>query len=188
MNDFLLYLKLGFEHILDLDGYDHILFIFSFCAVYLIKDWKKILLLVTLFTITHSVSLVLSGLGIVHVNPEIVEFIIPLTILSSCIYNLFFFKEKNNNSFWTYVIVPLFGIVHGLGFSNFFSMVADKNQSIIGQLLSFNLGVELGQLVVVSISFILLFIFSNLLDLNIKYWRLIISSLIGLISLYLIFG
>lgn len=186
MNDFLLYLKLGFEHILDPEGYDHILFIFSFCAIYLIKDWKKVLVLVTLFTITHSLSLVLSGLGIVKVDPTLIETLIPLTILSSCVYNIFFFSEEKKNTFWTYIIVPAFGLIHGLGFSNFFSMIMSEDESILLQLLSFNLGIELGQLIVVTISFILLFIFNNLLDLSIKYWRLLVSGIIGLLSLHLI--
>ena len=112
------YLKLGFQHILDLDGYDHILFIVALCAVYSIAHWKKVLILVTAFTIGHSVTLALSALDAVVFPSEIIEFLIPLTIFVTAVLNVVNKKENRRMVRYNYLLALFFGFIHGLGFSS----------------------------------------------------------------------
>ena len=114
------YLELGFDHILDMKGYDHILFVIVLCAVYKVSEWKKILILVTAFTVGHSVTLAMSALNVVSFKAEIIEFLIPLTILITALYNVLEKKKSHLNINWNYVMALFFGFIHGLGFSNYF--------------------------------------------------------------------
>ena len=158
------YTELGFDHILDPQGYDHILFVVALCAIYLIQDWKKVLILVTAFTIGHSLTLALSSLKIVNISASLVEKLIPITIILTCIYNIW--KARTNlpskqstvreeKVMANYVLALGFGLIHGLGFSNFFKAMLGRDESIVMPLLSFNIGVELGQIVIVLASLFL---------------------------------
>lgn len=173
-----IYTKLGFEHILDPKGYDHILFVVALCALYLIKDWKKVLILVTAFTIGHSLTLALSSLRIVTISSSLVETLIPITIVLTCIYNIYkgqIEKEKTNIN---YGLALGFGFIHGLGFSNFFKALLGQEESIIGPLFYFNVGVELGQVIIVLLTLLLSYIVVDLLKVKQRYYNYALSGLI----------
>lgn len=188
MSEFQLYFGLGKTHILDYEnGYDHILFVVALCALYLTREWKQILILVTAFTIGHSVTLALSTLRIITVKVELIEFLIPLTIFITAISNLF----KNENSLSgggvqiNYFFAGFFGLIHGLGFSSYLRSILGKNESIVTQLLAFNLGLEFGQLIIVAIFMAAAFVLVDLFGLNRRDWKMVISSAIAGIALIL---
>ncbi|MEO7992497.1 MAG: HupE/UreJ family protein [Chryseolinea sp.] len=188
MTEFQLYFDLGKDHILDYkNGYDHILFVIALCALYLSRDWRQVLILVTAFTIGHSITLALSTLRIVNVKADLIEFLIPLTIFITAVSNLF--KNENNlsgkNININYYYAAFFGLIHGLGFSNYLRSILGKDKSIFTQLLSFNLGLEFGQLVIVGIFMIASFILVDLCNINRRDWKMVISSAIAGIALIL---
>ncbi len=189
MSEFSLYFGLGKDHILDyVNGYDHILFVLALCAVYLIRDWKKILILVTAFTIGHSITLALATLKIVTVNAQLIEFLIPLTIFITSVSNLFKKEEvlSNEKGFQVnYLFAVFFGLIHGLGFSNYLRAILGKDQSILSQLLAFNLGLEFGQIIVVVIFLTFSFLLVDFLKVNRRDWKLVLSSAIAGIALIL---
>lgn len=188
MSEFQLYFLLGKDHILDYaNGYDHILFVVALCAIYLTRDWKKILILITAFTIGHSVTLALATMEIINVNPEWVEFLIPLTIFITAFGNLFR-KEENfvNKSVQTnYILALFFGLIHGMGFSNYLKAILGRDHSIVTQLLAFNLGLEFGQIVIVGIFMVCSFILVDIISVSRRDWKMVISSAIAGISLIL---
>ena len=189
MSEFSMYFGLGKEHILDyVNGYDHILFVLALCAVYSVHDWKKILILVTAFTIGHSITLALATLEIVSVKVELIEFLIPLTIFITSFANLFRGETTIDKSKVqiNYVFALFFGLIHGLGFSNFLRSLLGKDQRIISQLLAFNLGLELGQIIVVILFLALSFILVDLLKLSRRDLKLVLSSAIAGIALVLL--
>src|SRR5688572_12761348 len=140
------YLELGFDHILDLNGYDHILFLIALCAAYSSADWKKILILVTAFTIGHSFTLAMSSLDIITINADLIELIIPVTILITAILNLVIKPDTSKRWQIIYLLPLFFGFIHGMGFSNYFKVLLGREAEIILPLFAFNLGVELGQI------------------------------------------
>ena len=199
---FPVYLQLGFEHIADLEGYDHILFLVALCAVFSYKDWKKILVLATAFTIGHSITLALSALDILRFDSKLIEILIPVTILLTALKNLFFKIKKESLWDLSYLLPLFFGLIHGMGFSTFFKSsvkeetkssyfnsaqeVADTSDVTI-QLLAFNLGVELGQILIVMIFMLLNFICIRLLKVQMKWWTYCFSILAIILSLYMIY-
>jgi hypothetical protein len=189
MSEFSLYFGLGKEHILDyLNGYDHILFVLALCAVYSIHDWKKILVLITAFTIGHSITLALATLEIISVRGELIEFLIPLTIFITSFSNLFREEKSIDRSRVqiNYVFALFFGLIHGLGFSNFLRSLLGKDQNIISQLLAFNLGLELGQIIVVALFLAMSFILIDLIKVSRRDLKLVLSSAIAGIALVLL--
>lgn len=189
MSEFQLYFVLGKDHILDYaNGYDHILFVLALCAVYVISDWKQILILVTAFTVGHSVTLALATLNLISVNVAWVEFFIPLTILVTAVSNLF----RKENLFQTagvqinYAFALFFGLIHGMGFSNYLRALLGKDQSLAMQLFAFNIGLEFGQIIIVGIFLAVSFIVINLGGASRRDWRIIISSAVAGIALMLI--
>ena len=161
MNNFSAYFLLGIEHILNWNALDHLLFILSLASVYLITDYKKLLWQITAFTAGHSITLALATLQIIQVNVKWVEFLIPCTILLSAIYNLTKTKKR-----YKYGMVAFFGLIHGLGFSNYLQRLLGAESSLFTPLLSFNIGLEIGQLVVVA--FILA---TSILSLHVLKWK-----------------
>jgi hypothetical protein len=148
---FSLYLELGIEHITDLNGYDHILFLTALSAVYLLKDWKKVLILITAFTIGHTTTLALATLNIISVPTDMIEFLIPVTIFISAFAD-FFYKENINDRKlhrFKYLIAMFFGLIHGLGFSNYLRELLGNEENIVKPLFAFNLGLEIGQIIIV---------------------------------------
>ena len=188
MSEFQLYFGLGKSHILDYaNGYDHIIFVVALCALYLTREWKQILILVTAFTIGHSITLALSTLRIISVKVELIEFLIPLTIFITAVSNLF--KNENNLTSrsvqMNYFFAGFFGLIHGLGFSSYLRSILGRDESILTQLFAFNLGLEFGQLVIVAIFMAAAFILVDLFGLNRRDWKMVISSAIAGIALVL---
>lgn len=188
MSEFQVYFEEGREHILNWKfGYDHILFVVALCALYLMRDWKKVLILVTAFTVGHSITLALAALNIIPVNEQLIEFLIPATIFITAASNLFKDEETihERNFHINYAYALLFGLIHGMGFSNYFRTILGKDRGIVSQLLAFNLGLELGQIIIVVIFLTLAFIFVDLFGINRRDWKLVISSMIAGIALML---
>ncbi|MDH5396880.1 MAG: HupE/UreJ family protein [Cyclobacteriaceae bacterium] len=187
MSQFQLYFDLGLEHILDMAGFDHIVFIIILCAIYLVRDWKRILILVTAFTIGHTFTLALATLKVITVDTKLVEFLIPLTIFITAITNLFHkdssIKPKRTNL--NYYLAVFFGLVHGLGFSNNLRSLLGKEETIVTQLISFNIGIEIGQIAIVLLFLLSSFIFVDLLSVGRRDWKMIISSAGGGIAVML---
>jgi hydrogenase/urease accessory protein HupE len=188
MSDFQLYLKLGFEHISDLNGYDHILFLVALCAIYQYHEWKKVLILVTAFTIGHSITLALSTLQLVNIDTSLIEFLIPITILITCIFNYLQKDDlqKHKPMIIRYIFALFFGLIHGLGFSNYLKSLLGKDESIIYQLFSFNIGLELGQLTIVLIIMLISWILTIFAKMKMYDWMLLLSGAAGGISIILI--
>lgn len=183
MQDFIFYLHLGWEHIISLDALDHQLFILALIAVYSYNDWKKILILVTAFTIGHSVTLALSTLNIFRVPSNWVEFLIPLTIVLTSLDNILVKNHKQTLMRANYYLALIFGLIHGMGFANTARVMIAKSQSIFFPLLGFNIGLELGQIVIVVAILLLLFILLNVCKVNKKDWILFVSSAAFALSL-----
>ena len=186
MTDFWFFLKEGIIHILDLDGLDHFYFIISFCILFSFKDWKKIVGLVTAFTLGHCMTLFLSGLELVTINADTVELLIPITIVLSCINNFYVLlkdKQSKQQLIVTYIILLLFGLIHGLGFSNYIKMMLFSEESIVLPLLGFNVGIELAQLLIVAGLLIILSALQLLFKSNIRWVRLVINVMIFILVL-----
>lgn len=188
MNEFVTYLTLGFDHISDLDAYDHMVFIIALCAVYQFKDWKKIAILVTAFTLGHSITLALATFNIISIPSDIVETLIPVTILLTAIYNIIPRKDRRRDRtiHLNYFIALFFGLIHGMGFSNYLRILLSREEQITLPLLSFNLGLELGQLIIVAILLIALFIAERFLNIKHREWNLFLSGAAAGISLILL--
>ncbi|MFT7073717.1 MAG: hypothetical protein ACJAX3_002716 [Patiriisocius sp.] len=185
MIEFWLYLNQGSLHIIDFQGLDHLCFIVSFCLLYSLKDWKYIIGLITAFTLGHCITLIISVLNIVTIKSSLVETLIPITILSSCANNywcLFRKKQYKPSTVITYGILFSFGLIHGLGFSNFLKMMIFEEDSVILPLLGFNIGIEIAQLMIVF-SFL---IFTQKVKANSKYLRIMINTIIVLVILNLL--
>ena len=183
MQDFLFYLQLGWEHIISNDALDHQLFILALIAIFSFRDWKKVLILVTAFTIGHSLTLVLSALDVFRFPSDWVEFLIPCTIVFTALDNIIFSKNEKKLIQLNYYLALLFGLIHGMGFANSVRMMLAKEQDITLPLFGFNVGLELGQIVVVAIALFIHYIFSEVLKLSNKIWIYIISVPIFLFAL-----
>lgn len=194
MDEFLIYLRLGFDHITDPRGYDHILFVIALCAVYTLRQGRQVLILVTAFTIGHSVTLVLATLQLIHYKTALIELLIPITILITAITN-FFFRESKVRALRTssvskqsgrYGLALMFGLIHGMGFSNYLRSLLGREVSIMKPLLAFNLGLEIGQLVIVSLVLIVAYILLDIIHSSRLRWTLILSGIVAGMALSLI--
>ncbi|WP_417885352.1 HupE/UreJ family protein [Zunongwangia sp.] len=180
MSQFWLYLNLGLEHVLDWNAYDHILFLIAMVASYTFNSWKRVLWLVTTFTIGHTLALFLSTYEVVIVNTAWVEFLIPITIMVTAFYNIFTAssKEKSGSANLLYFTTAFFGIIHGLGFSTYFKMLSNGFSSKIAPLFEFALGIECAQAIVVFSALILAFIGQNFFKISKRDWILVISAIV----------
>lgn len=176
MNDFIFYLKLGWEHIISLDALDHQLFVLALITAYTVKDWKRILILVTAFTVGHSVTLALSILNVIRLPSDWVEFLIPLTIVLTAAGNILMKNKKQTQNKTNYYLALFFGLIHGLGFANTARIMIAKSQSIAVPLLGFNIGLEIGQVVIVAGILVFLSVLLTLFKINKKDWVLFVSS------------
>jgi hypothetical protein len=149
MQDFIFYFLIGWKHILSWDATDHIYFITALAIIYSFSDWKKVLVLVTAFTIGHAITLYLSALDVFRFSVEWVEFAIPCTIVVTAASNLFIEEEKKTKGMLQYLLALGFGLVHGMGYANYIRMMLSSNQNLVSSLFSFNVGLEIGQILVV---------------------------------------
>lgn len=180
MEQLQLFFELGLTHVLDINGYDHVLFLAALAAPYLFSNWKKVLFLVTVFTVGHTISLVLSSYGVVKVNSGLVEFIIPVTIAITAGYNILSAGKtiQNTKVGVVFFITLFFGIIHGLGFSNYFKMVIGAERNKLMPLLEFALGVETAQVIIVTVVLALASIVQNVLNISKRDWVMVLSSII----------
>ena len=183
MGDFGFYLREGFYHITDWKGYDHILFVLALCLPYPAKNWRQVLILITAFTIGHSITLALSVFNRILISSSWIEFLIPVTILITALENVRRNNTGQTQNRWRYGSALLFGLIHGMGFSNYLKSMLGKDESIITQLLAFNVGLELGQLLIVVAVFFVGFVFVQLLNIKRSSWTLFVSGGIFGISL-----
>lgn len=184
MTDFQSYLLLGFQHILDWNAYDHLLFIVALTAIYPPSEWKKILILVTAFTIGHSLTLILAMLNVIHFPSDVIEFLIPCTILFTALSNI------RNTSLpahmkRNYGLALGFGLIHGLGFSNGLRALLGKESSLLQPLFAFNLGLEMGQIVIVVGILLLMGLAVHIIGVKMEKWTLFVSGIAAGIALIL---
>ncbi len=185
MSQFWLYFRLGLDHVLDWQAYDHVLFLIVLVASYSFITWKRVLWLVTLFTLGHTMALFLSVYEIVSVDSNYVEFLIPVTILATAVFDIATAgkKVRNTNYNVLYFTTIFFGLIHGLGFSSYFKMIASGSESKFLPLLEFALGIEAAQVIVVLIVLILALIFQNILNVSKRDWILVTASIVVGITL-----
>ena len=184
MHEFWMYTQIGFNHIANLSGMDHILFVAALCIRYQFSDWKKWLILITAFTIGHSITLVLSVFNYLDFSTNWIEFLIPVTILITSISNMFVKKFSFKTRFPViYFFALFFGLIHGLGFSFYLKSLLGLQQNIAPSLLAFNLGLEIGQILIVMAILVISFIFVTLLKASRREFILIVSG--GILALSL---
>lgn len=188
MSEFQAYLHLGFDHISDLNAYDHIVFIIALCAAYPLHKWRSVILFATAFTVGHSITLALATLRILLVPSDLVEVLIPVTILATCLLNIFRPFERKAGGKTSYVLALFFGLIHGLGFSSYLRALLGKEESIIAPLFFFNIGLELGQLMILVIFAAVAFVFLRLLGIPHRQWNLFVSGAATGISVMLLLG
>lgn len=179
MQDFVFYFRSGLFHVLDIRAYDHILFLIVLAVVYQFKQWPKVIWLITLFTIGHSITLALSTYGILNVSSKLVEFLIPLTIFITGLINVLTAKKasvgkENQNLFFGF----FFGLIHGLGFSNYFKMMIGSSDYKLIPLLEFAIGVEIAQVIIVLLILIIGALVQSVFRVNRRDWILVISAIV----------
>ena len=179
MDDFLLYLELGFNHVLDLNGYDHILFLIVLAVVFSFHQWKKVLWLITFFTLGHTLTLALAAYGVINMRVDMIEFFIPVTIFITGLANVLRVskaasgKEKLNLFFALF-----FGLIHGLGFSNYFRLMIGQEDDKLFPLLEFALGIELAQILIVFGILVIGTLLQNFFRVSKRDWVLVTSSIV----------
>ena len=183
MNDFMFFLREGWDHIISFSAMDHILFITALAVVYTITEWKKVLVLVTAFTIGHAITLVLSVLNIIRFSDAWVEFLIPCTILVTAMVNLFQKDFSQKSLRINYFLALFFGLIHGMGYANAIRFSLAKGQGFGISLFSFNLGLEIGQIFVVLLLLLLTYAITKLPWVSRRNWVIAISALVFVVSL-----
>ncbi len=179
MSDLVLYFKMGLHHVLDFTAYDHILFLIVLAIVFNFSQWKKVAWLITFFTIGHSITLALAAYGVLKTRIDIIEFLIPLTIFITGIVNILRAKRPSLGKENINLIFALFfGLIHGLGFSNYFRLMVGRSENKFFPLLEFALGIEAAQLIIVFGILVLGAIFQNFLKVSKRDWVLVISSIV----------
>lgn len=188
MNEWIIWLETGVEHILDLNGYDHIMFICLLTLAFPVKEWKKLLVLITAFTLGHSLTLALSVTDIVKLPQQYTELLIILTITFTAIYLLFTSKNTAKGGRVIYLIICCFGLIHGLGFSYLLKAMLGNSESIIIPLLMFNMGLEIGQIIVVLLIVLALLLIGKYAKAIEWYFKVGIISVILVVSLFLCYS
>ena len=181
MSDFWIYFNIGLKHVLNVCAYDHVLFLLALTVPYEFKNWKQILILVSFFTLGHTLALFLSVFNVIAIKANIVEFLIPITILVTALYNIIFSGKSSKKNTITFIgiITVFFGIVHGVGFSNYFnSILPGKATDKLLPLFEFALGIEVAQIFVVILSLLLAYIIQTLFKFSKRDWTLTVSAFI----------
>ncbi len=187
MKDFSFYFSLGWQHIISWDALDHILFIIVLCAVYMLSDWKQVLILVTAFTIGHSITLALSVFDMIRVPDKWVEFLIPCTIVITAVTNLFQNNFTNRSVRLNYYLALFFGLVHGMGFANTLRFILSADQQIGVNLLAFNIGLEAGQIIIVFIILLVALVCVHYMKVKRREWVIFLSAAVFSLALQMAF-
>jgi hypothetical protein len=180
LDNFWFNVEYGINHVLDINAYDHVLFLIVLTIPYVFKDWKRVLLLVSMFTLGHTLSLVLAAYNVVSVNATVVEFLIPITIMVVALFNVFTAgkgaqKEKVGVLFLSTLF---FGLIHGLGFAREFHMLLGDTDNKLVLLLEFALGIELAQVIIVFLVLFLAYIIQTIFRFSKRDWIMVISSIV----------
>ncbi|MBC7418177.1 MAG: HupE/UreJ family protein [Pedobacter sp.] len=183
MQDFFFYFKLGWEHIISLDALDHQLFILALIAVYSYKNSKQVLILVTAFTVGHSLTLLLSVLDVIRFSSKYVEFLIPVTIVITALTNLFKKNYSKKAVNINYFLALGFGLIHGMGFANTIRMMLSRDEYLGWGLFGFNVGLEFGQIFIVLIILFVTFIIFNFTKIRRPSWVLFVSAAVFSLAL-----
>ncbi|AOW18057.1 HupE / UreJ protein [Polaribacter vadi] len=179
MDDFILYFKMGLTHVLDFSAYDHILFLIVLAVIFTNFQWRKVIWLVTLFTLGHSITLALSAYKILEVRMDLIEFLIPLTIFITGLINIINAKKEANKTGNINLILALFfGLIHGLGFSNYFKMMIGKEEDKLFPLIEFALGIEVAQIIIVLSILIIGYLLKSFFKVQRRDWILVSSSIV----------
>lgn len=184
LEEFWFNVQYGVNHVLDINAYDHVLFLIVLAVPYVFKDWKRVFILVSLFTLGHTLSLVLAAYNVVSVNGKIVEFLIPVTILIIAIFNVFTAGKtaKSDKAGVLFFSTLFFGLVHGLGFAREFKIMVGKTENKLVTLLEFALGIELAQIIIVFVVLFLGFLMQTVFRFSKRDWVMIVSAIvIGLV-------
>ncbi|MBU2900405.1 HupE/UreJ family protein [Maribacter dokdonensis] len=189
MQEFWFYIKLGLQHVLDINAYDHILFLTALALPFTFKSWKNVLWLATVFTVTHCLALVFSVYEIMVVDATWIEFLIPVTILATALFNIVdVLLLKENRTIWFHMLATgFFGLVHGFGFSNYFKMMIMGEEDKLAPLLGFAGGIELSQVVIVLLVLVLAFVVQTLMNVKQRVFILVGSIVVILITLPLLY-
>ncbi|HEX8426501.1 HupE/UreJ family protein [Hymenobacter sp.] len=199
MSVFQTYLQLGFYHIFNLRAHDHIVFLLALCAPYVLRDWRRVVALVTSFTVGHSLTLALATLGFVQYNPKLIEILIPVTILLTCLLNTTEIGRTGERLptrrrpapvllAWPNLLAALFGLIHGLGFSSYLRELLGRQSRPVVELLAFNVGVELGQLLIVGIILLLGLALLRVFGVARRDWLLLVTGAAAGIAVILLLG
>ncbi|MFD2551699.1 HupE/UreJ family protein [Bizionia sediminis] len=180
LENFWFNVEYGINHVIDINGYDHVLFLIVLTVAYLFKDWKRVLILVSVFTLGHTLSLILAAYGVVSVNGQLVEFLIPISILIVALYNVFTAgkgaqKEKIGVLFFSTLF---FGLIHGLGFAREFQMMMGQSDNKLATLIQFALGIEIAQVMIVFVVLFLGYIMQTIFRFSKRDWIMVISAIV----------
>lgn len=186
------YYQIGLMHIADIAAYDHILFIVALCAVYRLREWRTVLILVTAFTVGHSLTLALAALDVITVNAALIEFLIPLTIFLTALYNVTADRHASGRTgaglkvnIFKYGMALFFGLIHGMGFSSYFKGLLGREANITVPLFAFNVGIEIGQIIIVLMVLAAGFCAMEMLRVLQRSWILFVSGAAAGIALIL---
>lgn len=186
MSEFELYFGLGMDHILDINGYDHILFVIALSCVYTISQWKDVLVMVTAFTVGHSITLALATFELIPFDSALIEFLIPVTIIITAVTNILVKSDGKTgklrvNTFYA----GFFGLIHGMGFSNYLRSLLGGEESIVLPLFAFNIGLEVGQIIIVAIFLIVSIILTSVFGVSSKIWKIVVSAAVAAVGVML---
>ncbi len=189
MSQFWFYFGLGKNYILDINSVQHILFVIAVCAVYLLKDWRKVLILLLFFTFGYSLMLILIAMNIIRIKPELIQYLIPVTIFITAVSNVLkkqsTYYKKNLQS--NYFLAMFFGLIHGAGFAHYLKNLLISGKPTVMQLVAYNLGIELAHMIIIFLFLIASYLFVNLISVNRRDWNLVISSGIAGIAITIMF-
>ena len=183
MEDFGFYFQFGWDHIIDIGALDHIFFIAALAAIYMLKDWKQVLILVTAFTLGHAITMILSSKNLIEVNTGWIEFLIPCTIVVTALSNLFHKTFTQRTIRINYFLALFFGLIHGLAYANLIKFMITGEQDFIWSWFSFSVGLEAGQILVVFLILLLAQLFVGIFKLNRRIWVMTVSGAVLIFAL-----
>ncbi|MEZ4798005.1 MAG: HupE/UreJ family protein [Flavobacteriaceae bacterium] len=182
--------KYGINHVLDINAYDHVLFLIVLTVPYVFKDWKRVLILVSLFTLGHTLSLVLAAYNVVRINDQLVEFLIPVTIMLVALFNVFTTGKgvQNKKIGVLFFSTLFFGLIHGLGFAREFQILIGRANNKLAPLFEFALGIEIAQVIIVFFVLSLGYLMQTTLKFSKRDWIMVISAIVVGLVIPMIIG